>query len=70
MTGQQISEIRRGMGLSQPKFAERFKISVSTLRAWEQGVNRASQYAIIYLKLIENNPELIANEVREITARR
>ena len=34
-----IAEIRSKLGLSQNQFAVKFGINVSTLRAWEQGIN-------------------------------
>lgn len=32
-----IKELRELTGLSQPKFAEKYHLSVNTLRNWEQG---------------------------------
>lgn len=32
-----VSEIRKGLGLSQPEFARFMGVSVATLRNWEQG---------------------------------
>ncbi|MEK7614110.1 MAG: hypothetical protein AAB428_00365 [Patescibacteria group bacterium] len=70
ISGKSIAKIRKDLGLSQSEFSDRYKIALPALHAWEQKINRPSRYAIIYLKLIENNPELIANEVRKITVKR
>jgi putative transcriptional regulator len=32
-----VSELRRGMGMTQEQFAARFGFSVATLRHWERG---------------------------------
>ena len=41
-----IYELRKGTGLTQKAFAERFGIPVSTLRKWEQGEASPPSYVI------------------------
>ena len=43
-----IKELRKRIGLSQSKFAERFHLSMRTLQRWEQNQNEP-QEAIVYM---------------------
>ncbi len=65
-----VQEIRRSTKLTQEEFSLRYKIPMGTLRGWEQEAHQIPKMGLLYLHLIKNNPELIANEVRKITARR
>ena len=38
-----IKELRKMTGLSQTKFADKYHISVQTLRNWEQGVTKTPE---------------------------
>jgi putative transcriptional regulator len=51
--------VRQALGLSQEEFAERFKIPVGTLRAWEQGRVEPDQAARAYLLVIARNPKAV-----------
>jgi putative transcriptional regulator len=51
--------VRQALGLSQGQFAERFRISVGTLRDWEQGRVEPDQAARAYLMVIARNPEAV-----------
>ncbi len=42
--------------LSQKEFASRFKISVGTLRDWEQTRSTTPDFAIAYVKVISSSP--------------
>ena len=57
MTSDIVREIRESTGLSQEKFAGLFRISVSTLRNWEQGRRRPDGPAAALLTAIKNDPE-------------
>ena len=55
-TKQRIKELRKSMGLSQSKFAEKFDIPVRTLQQWEQGRSEPPVYVIkmiSYIMLLE-----------------
>ncbi|PJG84589.1 helix-turn-helix domain-containing protein [Conservatibacter flavescens] len=54
-----IVETRNQLNLSQPKFAEKLGISLSTLRSWEQGIRNPSGAAKTLLDLLHRKPELI-----------
>lgn len=47
-----IQEIRKSTGLSQPKFSERFGISIYTLRNWEQEKRTAPPHILSMLQHI------------------
>ncbi|SFQ24685.1 Helix-turn-helix [Lachnospiraceae bacterium XBB1006] len=55
-TKQRIKELRKSMGLSQAKFAEKFDIPVRTLQQWEQGRSEPPVYVVkmmSYIMLLE-----------------
>ena len=45
--------------MTQEEFAERFQLSLATLRDWEQGRSQPDQAASTYLEVIARNPQLI-----------
>ena len=51
--------VRERMGLTQSVFAERFRINLKTLRAWETGRGVPSEIERAYLRVIERNPEAV-----------
>ena len=54
-----VAAIRKRLGLSQAKFAERFGLSPATIRDWEQGRRRPDRTARILLTVIERDPEAV-----------
>jgi len=52
--------IREALGLTQREFSRRFEIALGTLRDWEQGARRPDSTARAYLRVIEQNPEAVA----------
>jgi putative transcriptional regulator len=60
-----VKQIRDATGYTQVKFAELYRIPVSTLRQWEQCVREPTGPALALLKLINLEPDVIA----EILAR-
>jgi len=54
-----VKAIREKMGLSQSSFANRFGLSVYSLRNWEQGKRQMDPTARAYLKVIEKAPDII-----------
>ena len=54
-----VKAIRENMGLSQVSFANRFGLSVYSLRNWEQGKRQPDPAARAYLKVIEKAPEIV-----------
>jgi putative transcriptional regulator len=55
-----VKAIREQMGLSQSAFANRFGLSIYTLRNWEQGKRQPDPAARAYLKVIEKVPEVVS----------
>ena len=58
-----VRVIREAMGLSRPAFAQRFGLAVTAVRDWEQGLRRPDPAARVLLKVIERNPEVVAEAV-------
>ena len=54
-----VGDIRRKTGLSQPAFANRIGVPVSTLRNWEQGHRTPQGPARVLLALLERNPRIV-----------
>ena len=52
-----IRAIRARTGLSQPAFAQRLRVSVETLRNWEQGKRHPQGPARALLRIIDKAPE-------------
>jgi putative transcriptional regulator len=55
-----VAAIRKRLGLSQAKFAQRFGLSPATLRDWEQGRRRPDRTARTLLTVIDRDPEAVA----------
>ena len=60
-----IVAIRKKLGLSQDKFAARFKLPPATIRDWEQGRRHPDTSAINLLKAINYAPETIERALAE-----
>jgi putative transcriptional regulator len=54
-----VKRLRRALRMTQEEFAERFQLSLATLRDWEQGRSQPDQAASTYLEVIARNPQLI-----------
>lgn len=60
-----VAAIRKRLGLSQTKFAERFGIPAATIRDWEQGRRVPDNPARNLLKVIDYAPETVARAIGE-----
>jgi putative transcriptional regulator len=58
-----IRKTRTGLGLSQAEFAARFRVPAGTLRDWEQARATAPDFAIAYVKVIGQHPDMVAKAV-------
>jgi putative transcriptional regulator len=58
-TSVDVAEIRKRLGLSQQKFAERFGLSAALVRDWEQKRRNPDRAAQILLAVIAQNPEAV-----------
>lgn len=54
-----VKTLRKRLDLTQKEFAERYHISVETLRNWEQGERTPDLTSIAYLTCIAKSPETI-----------
>jgi putative transcriptional regulator len=63
-----VRAIRRRFDLSRPKFAARFGLDARALQDWEQGRRVPDRTARILLKVIEMNPEIVEEVLRESVA--
>lgn len=55
-----IKQLRKGLGLSQQQFAERYRLPLAALQNWEQGRRRPDRAACIVLQLVRLAPSRIA----------
>jgi transcriptional regulator with XRE-family HTH domain len=55
-----VAQIRRRLVLSQGGFAERYGLSLPTLRNWEQGARLPGAAARAYLTVIARDPDRVA----------
>ncbi len=58
-----IRKTRTDLGLSQPEFASRFHVPVGTLRDWEQSRATPPDFAIAYVRVIAQAPDMVARFV-------
>lgn len=58
-----IRKTRTDLGLSQTEFASRFRVPVGTLRDWEQARATAPDFAIAYVRVIAQHPDMVAKAV-------
>ena len=60
----QAKIIRRALQLSQEEFAAAYRISIGTLRDWEQNRSQPDKAARSYLKVIAREPEVVRNALK------
>lgn len=58
-----IRKTRTALGLSQAEFASRFRVPVGTLRDWEQARSTPPDFAVAYVKVIGQHPDMVAKAV-------
>lgn len=58
-----IRKTRSALKLSQSEFAARFKVPVGTLRDWEQARVTPPDFAVAYVRVIAEHPDLVAKSV-------
>ena len=58
-SGEDITALRRFVGLTQARFADAVGISTHTLRQWEQGRRRPDGPAIALLRIAARHPRII-----------
>lgn len=58
-----VRTARTRLGLSQAEFARRFHVPLGTLRDWEQARATAPDFAIAYVRVIMQDPDMVAAAV-------
>ena len=58
-----IRRTRTTLGLSQSEFARRFRVPVGTLRDWEQARATPPDFAVAYVRVIGQHPEMVEKAV-------
>lgn len=54
-----VKAIRETLSLTQEEFARTFRLSLATVRAWEQAKKQPDQTAQVLLKVIAYDPEAV-----------
>ncbi len=54
-----VRAIRRGLGMTQEQFADRFRLPLGTVRDWERGARTPAGPAQTLLRVIEREPEAV-----------
>jgi putative transcriptional regulator len=62
-----VRKIRQMLNLSQAEFSNRFGVTLTTLRDWEQGRRKPEGPARVLMLVIQNDPEAVT---RALTPRR
>lgn len=60
-----VRELRLSLGMSQPEFALRFGMPLSTLRQWEQGRRYPDGAARTLLLVIKHYPEMVCQAIKD-----
>ena len=55
----EIKAIRAGVGMSQSVFVSTFRLSLDTLKGWEQGKRKPDAAAANFLRMIKADPDLV-----------
>lgn len=63
-----IKAIRAKTKLSQPRFAEAYRLEVTAVRDWEQGRRQPERSAQVLLELIDREPETVRRILAEARA--
>lgn len=59
-----VAAIRKRQKLSQAAFAKRYGLSAGTIKDWEQKRRQPDRAAILFLKVIEQAPDLVERAIR------
>jgi putative transcriptional regulator len=65
-SGEDVSALRRFVGLTQVQFAAAMGISVHTLRNWEQGRRHPEGPAIALLRIAARHPRILRENLESV----
>jgi putative transcriptional regulator len=60
--------VRKRLGLSQAEFSARYHVPIGTLRDWEQNRKQPDAPALAYLRVIAQEPAMVARALQRRTA--
>ncbi len=60
-----VAAIRKRLDLSQAEFASRFRLSLATVRDWEQKRRTPDRIAANLLRVIERAPQVVTEALRD-----
>ena len=63
-----IRVTRTNLGLTQVEFAERFRVPVGTLRDWEQARVTVPDFAVAYIRVIAQHPDMVEQAISPAAA--
>ena len=63
-----IRVTRTKLGLTQVEFAERFRVPVGTLRDWEQARVTVPDFAVAYIRVIAQYPDMVEQAISPAAA--
>lgn len=58
-SAERILSLRKRLGLSRRKFAERFDLDARTVQDWEQGRRAPDRVACVLLTVIDRDPDAV-----------
>lgn len=58
-----IRKTRIQLGLSQSELANRFRVPIGTVRDWEQARTSAPDFAVAYVRVIGQYPDVVARAI-------
>ncbi len=59
-----VAAIRKRQKLSQAEFAKRYGLSAGTIKDWEQKRRQPDRAAMLFLKVIDQAPDMVAQAIR------
>lgn len=59
-----VAAIRKRQKLSQAEFAKRYGLSAGTIKDWEQKRRQPDRAAMLFLKVIDQAPDMVARAIR------
>jgi putative transcriptional regulator len=60
-----IIEVRKSLNMSQAYFAAILNVSPKTVQSWEQGIREPGDSSLRLLQVVERNPEVVREFVRD-----
>ena len=65
-----VEKIRTNLGLTQQEFAEKFSLSIRSIRSWESGKRSPNGIARAYLSVIMRAPQVVQESLTGRSSKR